>query len=61
MYNIDRSSILNPPHNQDTISLPTNGIAENKLVITSAKKIILFINYYYFLIIIISIFIDLLI
>jgi len=25
-----------PPHNQKTIDLPTNGIAENKFVITVA-------------------------
>jgi len=31
----------NPPHNQTTISLPINGIAENKLVITvAAQKLI---------------------
>jgi len=28
----------NPPHNQNTISSPTQGIAENKLVITVAPQ-----------------------
>jgi len=32
------SSIVNPPHNKKTISLPTKGIADNKLVITIAPQ-----------------------
>ena len=31
-------STANPPHNQYTISVPKNGIAENKLVITVAPQ-----------------------
>jgi hypothetical protein len=31
-------STENPPHNQRAIDFPTNGIAENKLVITVAPQ-----------------------